>query len=186
VVKFARSTATGLLTPKGCIEDDNHHPDTCLQLAPGLTGARQVSVSPDGKSVYVAGTLDNDVSFFARSVAGALSFKYCVDDIGSPAETCKKAVYGLRGAHAVVVSPDGKSVYAAGQDDHALVTFRRSLTGDLTGRGCVRDDDLGTDPCAQIAHGYGRAHEIAVSQDGISVYVAAGDDDAVARLIRQP
>ena len=85
----------------------------------GLYGANSVTVSADGKHVYVAGRSDNAVAVFSRnSSTGTLTY----------VEMQKDGVWGvdgLDGAHSVTVSPDGKHVYAAANIDDAVAVFSR-------------------------------------------------------------
>lgn len=87
---------------------------------------------------------------------------------------------GLDGAAAVVVSPDGASVYVAGAGGDAVAVFDRRADGVLSQKagaaGCVSGS--GTGRCAH-ADALDRPVAMAVSPDGGSVYVAAADGDAV-------
>jgi 6-phosphogluconolactonase (cycloisomerase 2 family) len=76
-----------------------------------------VSVSSDGKHVYVAGADDNAVAVFSRdaSTGKLMVVEVEKDGVGG--------VDGLGGARSVTVSPDGKHVYAAGADDDAVAVF---------------------------------------------------------------
>ena len=86
--------------------------------ADGLAGASGVAVSPDGEHVYVAGAADSAIAVFARDAAtGALSPR--------PPAIDRWGVDGLAGVRALVVSPDGEQVYAAGAGDDALALLRR-------------------------------------------------------------
>jgi 6-phosphogluconolactonase (cycloisomerase 2 family) len=77
-------------------------------------------------------------------------------------------VDGLAMADDVVVSPDGKHVYAVSREDDALVRFGRNLaTGALTFVQAIVD---GTGPVT----GIGAANALALSPDGGHVYVASG------------
>ena len=83
----------------------------------------------------------------------------------------------------MVVSPDGRSVYAVSNADFALVSFKRDrASGALTPAGCV--DDTGPDDCARHAAGLDGVNSVVVTPDGKSVYTAAGGADAVARFDR--
>ncbi len=63
-------------------------------------------------------------------------------DTGKP-WTCTLQNDGLAGALSVAVSPDNKSVYAAGFDDDAVsILSRDPATGALTRGGCVADVGL--------------------------------------------
>ncbi len=70
---FTRNPSTGTLTqlasPFDCITDDS---SGCGQVgATGLAGARRVTVSPDGKNVYVAGQNSNSIAALSRAPGGA-------------------------------------------------------------------------------------------------------------------
>ncbi len=86
-------------------------------------------------------------------------------------------VDGLAGAAAVAVSADGLRVYVAGQSEHALAVFDRSLTdGSLELLGVLRDGEDGVD-------GLGTPTGIAVLPDGPyagRVYVSAYADNSLA------
>ena len=82
--------------------------------------------------------------------------KSCIDDndFGSDPlqgeDDCFKDVNGLHAPRALVISPDGKYVYAASEDDEAITIFKRDKSsGKLKPKGCVDDNDTGTDPQAR-------------------------------------
>lgn len=140
----------------------------------GLAGVRSVALSPDGAHVYAAGYDDDAIAVFARDPAGGgLTFLGVEHDgVGG--------VDGLGGASAVVVSPDGAQVYAAGFDEGAVAAFRRDgATGLLAFDGLVRDGAGGVD-------GLRGPRGLAVSPDGENLYVAASEDDALVALRRDP
>jgi hypothetical protein len=65
------------------------------------------------------------------------------------------------------------------------VRFDRVPTGGtLTPAGCVIDNDASFDSCAVASDGLDNATTVAPSADGVSVYVAAQADDAIARFDR--
>ena len=87
-------------------------------------------------------------------------------------------VDGLRGAYSVMLSPDGKYLYAAGLDDDAVAVFSRdSTTGVLTFVEVQRDGVGGVD-------GLLLAQSVTVSPDGKHLYAAGANDDAVAVFSR--
>ncbi len=65
-MRFGRDSSTGALTPAGCIAD-TQHAGGCASTQEGLNGADGVAISPDGKSVYAAASVDDAVAAFARA-----------------------------------------------------------------------------------------------------------------------
>jgi 6-phosphogluconolactonase (cycloisomerase 2 family) len=162
VTAFRRDGATGALT--------------CLQMsrtAPGLEGAAGAAVSPDGDHVYVTGNDDDAVVAFERNRGtGALAYMETSAD-----GDYDGLVEGLDGARAVVVSPDGRSVYVAGFDDDAVAHFNRHADGGIWWDEVVQDGVGGVD-------GLDGPQALAISPDGINLYVAGYNDDAVAVFTR--
>jgi 6-phosphogluconolactonase (cycloisomerase 2 family) len=140
----------------------------------GLDGARSVTVSTDGQSVYVAGKLDDAVAVFERDPnSGLLTFVQVL-------KNGQDSVYGLDGARSVTVSTDGQSVYVASYDDDAVAVFGRDLNnGQLTLIQVLKDGQDGVE-------GLNGARSVTVSTDGQSVYVASSLNDTVAMFERDP
>jgi DNA-binding beta-propeller fold protein YncE len=121
IVTFSRNRTTGALKPKGCIADPASNPDGCAKTAKGLGYAYSVAVSPNGKSVYVGGYDGNAIVTFKRNrKTGALTSRGCIGLQGDNVSGCSKTTKGLDFPESVTVSPDGKSVYEAG-DSSAVV-----------------------------------------------------------------
>lgn len=182
IVSFNRDPATGALSGGSCIQDVGL--TDCPTTQEGLEYASDVAVSPDGKSVYVAGEADRAIVRFNRDPAtGALSGGSCIQD---PSLTdCPVAQEGLHGANGVAVSADGASVYVASTTDGAIVRFNRDPgTGALSGGACIQD--VGLTDCPTTQQGLEYASDVAVSPDGTSVYVAGEIDSAVVRFNRDP
>lgn len=148
----------------------------------GLAGARAVALSPDGLSVYVAGKDDDALAVFRRDLRnGKLAFVELVQD-GQPvyngACAVTGSVDGLDQPSGVVVSPDGKHVYATGQADDAVVAFGRAAsTGKLSFLQMLRDGVGG-------ANGLGNARGLAISPNGAHVYTASPSDNGVGIFSR--
>ena len=175
VAVFDRA-ADGTLTQKpgsaGCISDSGAAP--CVDGV-GLGGARAVTISPDGASVYVAAEESGAIAVFDRAADGALTQKAgldgCVSESGSGPCADGRA---LTGAHGLATSPDGTSVYAVSKD--AVAVFDRHADGTLAQKideaGCV-SETVGGGICA-LGRALTAPTAVAVSPDGSGVYVAAG------------
>lgn len=167
VAVFARNAETGALTFGSLVRDG-------VAGADDLNGATHVTVSPDGRHVYVSAYIDDAVSVFSRNAAtGALTFvEVEKDGVG--------AVQGLNFVSAAALSPDGKHLYAAATNDDALSVFaRNATTGALsfveeqrTGIGDVVDMDGPAD--------------VAVSPHGTVVVTANVNADSVSTFARNP
>ena len=130
---FARDSATGVLTPTGCLKEAPRA-DHCGDGF-GLDEARGLAIAPDGWHLYVASQLDSAVVGFAIDPAyGALSSIGCVSDSGSEGR-CSNGT-GLVAARDVVVAPDGQSAYVVNRS--AVTAFARDASsGVLTQRICL-------------------------------------------------
>ncbi len=134
----------------------------------GLGGAASVTVSPDGKYLYAAGYDDSAVAVFERNQqTGQLSF----------VEIQKNGIDGvdwLGGTNSVIVSPDGKYLYASGYDDSTVALFGRdTTTGKLSFVEVQKDGMDGVD-------GLDNVYSITVSPNGKYLYAAGYDDSAIA------
>ena len=187
VVAFNRGPG-GALTPLGCIENTGGTDCGPSNTTPGLAGARGVTVSPDGRSVYVASFgrasfAGGAVVAFSRGVGGGLTPIGCVENAGA-GSGCGASQAGLGGARGVVVSPDGGNVYVAAHNSNAVTVFSRAADGTLTSRGCIQN--TGGTACGAVAAGLAGAYFLAISPDGANVYLAAFDGNDVAEFSRGP
>jgi DNA-binding beta-propeller fold protein YncE len=118
-----------------------------------------LAVSPDGRNVYVAGSVSDSVVTFVRDPAtGLVAQAGCITMTGSKGACVKGR--GIAGAWAIAVSRDGKSVYVASYASKAVAAFLRGAGGVLRERQVV-------DP-----RGVTRVTGVAVSPDGRNVYAA--------------
>jgi DNA-binding beta-propeller fold protein YncE len=181
----AAFASTGALTPKGCWADVASNPAGCAQTTGGLaSGADDVAVSQDGTSLYAASqsSAKAAIVMFQRDPStGALSALGCIGAVGAN-PGCATVGKGLKAITALAISPDGHSLYAAGQ---ALVHFQRNPnTGMLTRIGCVGDTSQNPAGCSKTATGFGAPTDVAVSPDGTSVYTTSYANNAVVALNR--
>ena len=124
VVRFTRNTTSGALTAVGCRADSGQNPAGCGVTAQGLVEAGTVTVSGDGKNVFV-GTAFDLVTFSRNTTSGALTPTGCISDTGGNPQACGETTPGLRGAGEIVVSNSGKWVYVTAPADNAIVRFSR-------------------------------------------------------------
>jgi len=135
VVAFSRNSTTGALTFEDSVKEG-------IGGVTGLDRPVAVAVSPDGKHVYTAAggngnfTGSDAVAVFEwDAVQGDLIF---VDSYFEGEIQGAKTIDGLHRVSSVVVSPDGKHVYATGgldpfgDQDWIAVFSRDSSTGALT------------------------------------------------------
>jgi DNA-binding beta-propeller fold protein YncE len=190
VAIFTRNPATGALTQKGgqtgCIADLGA--DGCA-LGFRLQSAMEVTVSPEGRTVYV-GTGTGVLNGFNRSQGGEISqisgSSGCVSTDGSGGQCLTAPTLGP--VRAVAVSPDGRNVYFSTGLTDAVTVFDREPGGGLvlkTGTdACVAETDLSGTCADGIA--LDGASGLAVSPDGLHLYVASLFSDAVAVFDRNP
>jgi DNA-binding beta-propeller fold protein YncE len=189
VVRFDRDTTTGAITQPagtaGCISDTGAGPCTDGHA---LGGPRLgVSITADGKNVYVASAESDAVARLTRNTtSGALTQPAgtagCISETG--AGPCGDG-HGLGVPLRVALSPDDRNIYVTSGDPSAIARLNRNTTtGAITQptgtAGCVSRPPVGAEPCAD-GHAIGSPQEAVVSPDGRSVYVSAG---TLARFVR--
>jgi 6-phosphogluconolactonase (cycloisomerase 2 family) len=145
----------------------------------GLYEPWDLVVSPDGESVYSAGSNENTVSAFRRDQKdGSLSFVEAeTEGVGE--------VEGLEDVRGLAVSPDGASLYATAYDGYAAAVFARDpATGELA---FLESEELGADDptdAGPAVEGLEFPHDAVVSRDGEQVYF--GGEYTVTRFDRDP
>jgi DNA-binding beta-propeller fold protein YncE len=189
IAAFSRDAKTGALTqlagPLGCVSSSIGGCSHAL----GLSGVSQIALAPSGKFLYAVSSIANSVTAFARDVkTGALTqlkgAAGCVRPGGLGG--CASGV-GLLGASALAITPDGRSLYVAGRDADAVAAFSIDPTGgallQLGGKqACIRGGDA-SGACA-AGRALAGADALAISPDGLTLYVAAKNADAVGILQR--
>lgn len=142
VTTYARNAASGRLTPQGCLLDQAPKGGSCTS-APTLEGAAASALSPDGKTVLVASSVDETLSLFARDAeTGALTHSSCfkqqepveeeeteedeTDEEAEDAQADCKPADAIGGLREVVVSPDGRGVFTLGGSDYGAAPCVRS------------------------------------------------------------
>ena len=133
----------------------------------GLNDLADLAISKDGRSLYLSGS--NAVIVFQRNTStgklSAVETKY--DGING--------VDGLAGSAGLALTPDGKYLFVAGAVDDAVAVFsRNSSTGALSFVEALRNDSN------KGLTGLAGAVSLALSPDGVNLYVAGARDNALA------
>ncbi|HEX8121055.1 MAG TPA: Calx-beta domain-containing protein [Solirubrobacteraceae bacterium] len=157
----------------------------------GTTDARDVAVTPDGKSAYVVSSSGGgtgntgSLATFARNPStGALSFDRCVKDETST-EPCAANVTLLAGASSVIAT--NTHVYVASTSEDAVVAFgRNTSTGALTRiagtTGCV--SETGNGGTCEDGAGLDGVDFLVLSPDGENIYALSSSGGTIAVLVR--
>jgi DNA-binding beta-propeller fold protein YncE len=181
VASFTRDRATGALTqPAGRAGCVSFYPRRSCVRGHALDAPWSITVSPDGRSVHVASVFGGVVLLRRDPASGALTEPTgaagCVNS--SRALGCARG-HALDAARSVVVSADGRSVYATssgGDRQDAIAVFARNrFDGTLTelagAPGCLNADGAhGCTPVRAMQYVLG---PIAVSPHDRSAYVIA-------------
>jgi DNA-binding beta-propeller fold protein YncE len=181
-VTWLSRAADGSLTPRGCLAFGRAYGCTGV---PGssLVGADAITVSPDGRDVYVASFTSAAVVELRRRRSGALVYRGCIAEGG--VDKCRKLPKGsLSGASGLAISADGDDVYVAAQTG-AVTRLRRSPHGRLSFSSCLADGGLGG--CAKAPGSLLKgATAIAAAPGGHDLYLTAQGADAVVHLRAGP
>jgi len=177
--------------PGGCAQSLGPGAARCVRVS-GLQGAVAVAVSPDGRSVYAASSVSSALAQFTRNGAsGAITPAGCVGDttsVGADDAPCATRTPGLRGADAVLVSPDGRSVYVASADPGAVLAFTRDPASGALRQiagpgGCLVAFAIAGCTTAPELRG---ARALSLAPGARELDVAAPGADAVVPLTRDP
>jgi DNA-binding beta-propeller fold protein YncE len=196
IAEFSRNTATGALTQlsgaNNCVTSGSTGLTGCnTEKALGLERAIGVIVSPDGKNVYVAAGATNGkgaIVAFERDAAeeGALKQLPGTEGCISTFNTNCAPGIAIDGPESLVISPDGRNVYANSSQNNAVLELRREPSGALTQleepNACAMNApaEAGCSP----ARGLERALGVAISPGGESVYVSSAFEDDEAAFGR--
>lgn len=189
---FARSKATGKLTqlpaPEGCLSLTGD--GTTCKSAIAIDDPRSLSISKNGKHLYVASGGSDAIAIFRRNKqTGTLTQLDAPDGCianGGDGVTCTAAI-GLDAPTSVLVGKNGHHVYATSFTSDALTIFARDAsTGVLTQlpapNGCIAEAGDGITCTDGVA--LNGARGLAQSKNGRNLYVASIASSGVAAFRR--
>lgn len=167
------SAATGDLSFKDCIAKFATGSCTAAPNQEILEGGRDVTVSPDGKYVFVADGTDSVLAFARSGQTGAVTYAGCIDSGGSApcTHTAKNVLLQPR---SIAVSPDGSALFVAAETSDAIVRLKVGSGGSLSFDSCVEDDDLPDWECGTEVASLEDPTTVVLSPDGNSLYASSG------------
>jgi hypothetical protein len=195
LVEFERNTETGLLTEASCIG----HEATSACAVKGAKGLHEpygVTVSHNGKNVYIASDGDGAVAEFSRNTStGALtqlaSPNNCISS--SALSECGTIIAGkeLERSIGLVVSPDERNVYvAAGSTagEGAIVALERNEAEEGALKLLSGTETCVSEVLAECTKGVeiNGPEDLVISPDGKNVYSNSFKDNAVLEFQREP
>jgi DNA-binding beta-propeller fold protein YncE len=195
-VAGAQSQGVAVLvrTPQGLSQADDETGCVALTAAEGCAVGRAlgspagVAVSPDGRSVYLSAFEGDSVAVFRRAgPTGGLTQPTgaagCVKQSGGLGCAAGRV---LDGVHDVVVSPDGRNLYAVTEQINAMSVFGRDPGSgslhQLPGRwACfIRGGVLG----CPAGRGLTTVVAVTMSRDGRNVYTVSGEKNGAVGIFR--
>ena len=192
IAVFRRAFGDGALRQlggeAGCIVDRTAPPVDGCATGRALEGAFNVTVSPDGRNVYVAAEGGNGIAVFRRHPwSGALTQPAgtagCIVDPANTTDTDCAVGRALQQPRGVVAT--WRFVYVAAGGSGAVAAFKRGpVSGALSQiagpGGCIVDQDADAiDDCA-TGRALTRPRDLALI--GASLYVPSDHNDGVAAL----
>jgi IPT/TIG domain/Lactonase, 7-bladed beta-propeller len=201
IAEFSRNTEEsspekGMLTAIPSHECIGSATSGCPTTAIGLKEVIGVVVSPDEENVYAAAGakgVDGDVAAFSREAStGALEQlpgrEACISEKLVP--ECTEG-HAVQGSEDLVISPDGKNVYANSYTTNAVIELERSeSTGALTQLGapnaCVTTAITSETADCTLAKSISGPIGVAISPRGENLYVSSSGENAEAAFARNP
>ena len=215
VVIFDRDPTSGVLSFDSCLTGEQTASPPCVDLATstadgsnsGLNDPRWLELSADGAHLYAVASNDSAFAHFTRdSASGALTFAGCVTGNTNVAvcDQAPEASPGVNGSgfanpRAFVLSANGEFAYGTGSNDSAVLRFDRDpASGSLAFLDCTTAAEgsgpAGTGACSQLPNssltgdntGFSGMRSMAISADGVSLYISAQFDSALSNFDVDP
>jgi len=187
VTVLTRDRASGKLTLSTCLTK------TGLPRCPGGdllvadSPGQPVAASPDGRFIYISG--ESALTVIGRDLAsGALQRADCVTLEATPGCTTNDKISDDDIGFPLVVSPDGRHLYAndfTTGTGVSLVTFSRDTsTGGLRETSCVAESADPAPGCRRGRETVEDPYRFAVTPDGRALVGAVGTNDTVSIMRR--
>jgi 6-phosphogluconolactonase (cycloisomerase 2 family) len=165
----------------------------CPALA-GLEGASAITISPDGRFVYVASEVSGAVRGFKRNrstgiLTPLLGPGGCVSSGSRAADdvSCEEQEPELGGARSIALSPDGRELYVAAYDPGAVVVLSRNPRSGVLGVRRSNCLQVASDATCPIGLTFLRgASGLAMGPQGRFVYVVSEGGNSLVELLRDP
>jgi DNA-binding beta-propeller fold protein YncE len=184
VAHFFRDTGDGDLAYDGCLNNDGA--SGCVNVpAEPFEAPVDVEVSADGKSVYAVSLGDSIAHLFRSGPAGQIAWDGCLNNDGS--QGCADIPGApLNAAGAVAASADDESVYVTALVSDSLSHLLSSgPDGQIVWDSCLANTTF--EGCDDLSFGpLDGAEDVAVSPDGVSVYVVSSNSDTITHFTREP
>ncbi len=184
VTHFFRDSADGELAYDGCLNNDGA--SGCVNVpAEPFDAPVDVEVSADGKSVYAVSLGDSIAHMFRSGPDGQIVWDGCLNNDGT--QNCADVPGApLNAAGALATSADNESVYVTALGSDSLSHLLRSgPDGQIVWDSCLANTTF--EGCDDLPFGpLNGADDVAVSPDGISVYVVSSDSDTITHFTREP
>jgi 6-phosphogluconolactonase (cycloisomerase 2 family) len=180
LIFYTRDAESGKLTQAEILRRDTL--DSAGRMVRDVDGPSVLILSPDGRYLYTANQFSNGISIFARDmISGRVTFVESLRDGGTDADG--NTLRGLGTTYSLVISADGRFLYATGRNDDAVVTFARdSASGKLSLIEVIEDGN--PDSSGAEVDGLDGAAYLSLSPDGNSLYVTSFYENALVTFRR--
>lgn len=183
IAVLVRNTTDGSLTQasdgSGCVTTV---PVSGCATGRQLAGANAVALSPNDKNVYATSLFSNSVTAFTRTSTGTIGQKAGISGctVNDGAQGCR---FGRKMGQpeGLVVSPDGRNVYATAFGSNAIDVLKRNTSSGALKQAPRTDTCVASKPGSSCTKGraLSGASSIVVSPDGKFVYATAFKSESV-------
>lgn len=183
VVVLARNPASGSVT---FVENKLDETLEAGSMIRGLSGASRLLMSDDGRHLYVSGSNADGLAVFERDPAtGTLTFLEAEENGVDDPDDAGGAPQALDQPAGMRLSPDGGQLYLATRTGDAVVVFDRTVDDGSPDFGRLSYRTAYINGLSGI-EGLDGASDIAITDNGEQLFVAAEESNAVTHMNRAP